>query len=528
MPALTTTNLRWATPDGRTLFDDLNLSFGRQRVAIVGRNGVGKSTLLHILAGDLEPADGSVHADGRIALLRQSVKPRPSDTIANLFGAAEALAVLERAESGLASMEDLADADWTIEERIAEALTRVELDADAGTRLASLSGGQQTRAALAATIFADPDFLLLDEPTNNLDRDGRDAVLRLVEGWPKGLILVSHDRELLERMDAIVEMTTLGAVRYGGNWSHYRERKAIELEAAENDLIFAQKRQADIQRRTRLADERKNKRDAAGARKSSRGDIPKILLGARKNAAESSGGSGQRLNERLTSDASDAVAAARAKVEVLQKLSIKLPPTAVADGRKLAALSNVAGGYDPVNPAFARFSLLLRGPERVAIMGPNGSGKSTLLKIIAGELDPLSGSVDVPAQARLIDQQVAFLDRSASILENFRRLNPGSDENACRSILAGFLFRADAALQQVGTLSGGQLLRAGLACRLGGPHPPELLLLDEPTNHLDLDSVSSIEDALVAYDGGLLVVSHDRQFLENIGIARQVSVIGRS
>ncbi|MFC0104362.1 ABC-F family ATP-binding cassette domain-containing protein [Sphingopyxis terrae] len=527
MPAISVAKLCWATPEGRTIFDDLNLSFGNQRVGIVGRNGVGKSTLLHILAGDLEPADGSIHADGTIALLRQSVKPRPNDTIADLFGAAEALEVLTRAESGLASMEDLAEADWTVEERIAEALVRVELEAGATTRLASLSGGQQTRAALAAAIFADPDFLLFDEPTNNLDRDGRDAVLRLVEGWTKGLVIVSHDRELLERMDAIIEMTTLGAVRYGGNWSHYRERKAIELAAAESDLIFAQKRQADIHRRTRQADERKAKRDAAGARKSLRGDMPKILLGARKNAAESSGGSGQRLNERMASDAADAVAAARARVEILQKISIKLPSTKVSDGRKLVALSNVAGGYDPDKPAFARFSLVLRSPERVAISGFNGAGKSTLLKIIAGELDPLSGSVDVPAQARLIDQHVAFLDRTQSILDNFKRLNPESDENACRSILAGFLFRADAALQQVGTLSGGQLLRAGLACRLGGPHPPELLLLDEPTNHLDLDSISAIEDALLAYDGGLIVVSHDRHFLEKIGITRQVSMTAK-
>jgi ATPase subunit of ABC transporter with duplicated ATPase domains len=425
-------------------------------------------------------------------------------------------------------MEELADADWTIEERIAEALMRVELLAGSATRLASLSGGQQTRAALAAAIFADPDFLLFDEPTNNLDREGRNAVLRLIEGWTNGMVVISHDRELLESMDAIVEMTTLGAVRYGGNWSHYSERKAIELESAEADLLFAQKRQADIQRRTRQAHERKAKRDAAGARKSSRGDIPKILLGARKNAAESSGGTGQRLAERLATDAADAVAAARAKVEIFQTLSIKLPSAKVADGRKLAALSDVAGGYEPLEPVFVRFNLALRGPERIAITGANGTGKSTLLKIVAGELDPLSGSVDVPAQVRLIDQQVDFLERSQSILENFRRLNPGSDENACRSILAGFLFRGDAAFQCVGTLSGGQLLRAGLACRLGGANPPELLLLDEPTNHLDLESVKAIEDALIAYDGGLIVVSHDSHFIEKIGITRHVLMRARS
>ncbi len=504
------------------MFSGLDLQLSTERVGLVGRNGVGKTTLLHILAGEREPSAGRIVAEGTIRLMRQEVQPAPGATIADLFGAREALAVLHRAEAGEASVDDLAVADWTIEERIRTALARVELAADAATPLVTLSGGQRTRARLAAAIFDEPDFLLLDEPTNNLDRGGREAVGRVVESWSAGLVLVSHDRELLERMDAIVEMTTLGAARYGGNWSLYRERKAIELDAAENDLAHAQKQKAEAARKAQQAAERKARRDSAGARKGARGDMPRILAGARKNAAEASGGSGRRLAERLSTQADEAVAAARAKVEVLQRLSIVLPSTHLPAGRTVLEMRGVSAGYDAAKPLFEDLDLTITGPERIAVTGPNGVGKSTLLKVVSGELAPLSGRVRLSATVATIDQQVGFLDPDETILENFRRLNPGANENMCRSILAGFLFRADAALQTVGTLSGGQMLRAGLACRLGGTRPPELLVLDEPTNHLDLESIHAIEAALDAFDGALLVVSHDESFLRNIGVARRV------
>jgi ATPase subunit of ABC transporter with duplicated ATPase domains len=524
MSSISLSGLGWTAPDSRSVFRDLDMQFGRERAGLVGRNGVGKTTLLHIIAGDREPSAGRILIEGSVSLLRQAVRALPGQTIADLFGATDALAVLRRAEAGQASIDELADADWTIEERITEALGRVGLNADATTPLDTLSGGQRTRASLAAASFADPDFLLLDEPTNNLDREGRDAVARLVESWGAGLIVVSHDRELLERMDAIVEMTALGVARYGGNWSQYRQRKAIELEAAEHDLAHAQKRQAEVVRKAKIADERKARRDAAGARKAARGDIPRIMLGARKNAAEASGGGGQRLAERLSGQAADAVAIAQAKIEVLQQLSIVLPSTRLPSSRVVIDMRGVSAGYDPAHLLFEDFDLRMVGPERVALVGPNGAGKSTLLKLVTGELAPQQGHIATSSVPTLIDQHVAFLDSAASILDNFRRLNPGATESSCRSILAGFLFRADAALQRVGTLSGGQMLRAGLACRLGGSEPPDLLILDEPTNHLDLDSVAAIEAALSAYDGALLVVSHDEHFLRNIGITRTVSL----
>ncbi len=250
MPSsITLSNLAWSTPDGRPVLSNLDLSFGSERTGLVGRNGAGKSTLLKLIAGDLSPQSGEVSITGTLGMLRQTVQADPRETVADLFGVAEALALLRRAERGDADADALAHADWTLEARMAAALDRLGLQAGGHTLLSTLSGGQRTRIGLAALVFNQPDFILLDEPTNNLDREGRRAVIDLLVAWRGGAIVVSHDRELLETLDAIVELGGLGATRYGGNFSHYRERKALELAAAQHDLADADKRVAEVAER---------------------------------------------------------------------------------------------------------------------------------------------------------------------------------------------------------------------------------------------------------------------------------------
>jgi ATPase subunit of ABC transporter with duplicated ATPase domains len=162
------------------------------------------------------------------------------------------------------------------------------------------------------------------------------------------------------------------------------------------------------------------------------------------------------------------------------------------------------------------------GPERVAVTGPNGSGKTTLLRLLTGALPPTGGTVRLTPKHAMLDQQVSLLDPSLSIRDNFKRLNPAATENDCRAALARMMFRADAALQVVGSLSGGEMLRAALAATIGSDTPPELLILDEPTNHLDIHAIAAVEAGLRTYDGALLVVSHDWDFLEAIGAEREL------
>jgi ATPase subunit of ABC transporter with duplicated ATPase domains len=523
-PSIHLSRLSFSNPDGRTLLDDLDLHFGRERCGLVGRNGVGKSTLLRLIAREIAPRSGKVIVDGSIAVLHQLVEPPPGLTVADLFGRGEALRLLARALAGDASVDEMAEADWTLEARLEQALADMGVPVAPDTPLASLSGGQRTRAALAATVFDDPDFLLFDEPTNNLDREGRRAVIDLLGRWCNGAIVVSHDRELLDEMDAIVELSGLGAARYGGNWTDYRTQKARDVDALRHDVATAERRADEVGRKAQIVSERQARRDAGGRRKAGRGDMPKILLGKRRQQAEESGGAHVRNAERQREEASGALAEARARLEVVEPIRIVLPSTGLLSDRVVLALDGLLFGHNPAASLAAPIELVVRGPERIAIVGPNGSGKSTLLVTLTGRFPPLGGSICCPLGAVLLDQQVSLLDRSLSIADNFARRHPEATANACRAALARFRFRAEAADQIVGTLSGGQMLRAGLACVLGGESPPPLLMLDEPTNHLDLEAIEAVEAGLSAYDGALFVVSHDEAFLDAIGIGRRLQL----
>ena len=525
MPAsIILSNLSLFTPDGRALLSDIDLTFAADRTGLVGRNGIGKTTLLASMSGEHVPQSGRVRINGTIGLLRQDVQILEGATVADLFGARHALELMRRAERGEASAEDIAATDWTLDVRLETALARLGFDPSPDTELSRLSGGQITRVRLAALVFTEPDFLLLDEPTNNLDQDGCKAVIDLLSGWRGGAIVVSHDRGLLETMDAIIELTSLGATRYGGNWSSFRAQRAVELAAVKHDLAHAERHLAEIDGKAQEAAERKARKDSGGRKKRAKGDMPRILAGGRKDRSEDTGGKNTQIAERRRAEALDAVDTARRRVEILQPLSAKLPATNLPAGREVVWLDRVSAGYQPDRPVLNDLSFSVVGPERVALVGPNGSGKTTLLKLIAGELRPLSGIVRVRPDLALFDQKVSLLDATISILENFRRLNPKAGANECHAALARFMFRADAALQIVGHLSGGQMFRAGLACVLGGPTPPSLLILDEPTNHLDIESIEAVEAGLRLYDGALLVVSHDEAFLQAIGVTRRLDL----
>jgi ATPase subunit of ABC transporter with duplicated ATPase domains len=513
------------TPDGRSLFDNLTLAFGPERTGLVGRNGVGKTSLIRLLAGEAEPADGSVARTGRVGLLRQAAQPPPGAGVAEVLGLAGALARLARIAAGAGTEDDFAEADWTLEDRLAAAFAEVGLAGLDPRRPAdTLSGGQLTRAALAGLLAQAPDLLLLDEPTNNLDAEGRALVAEALGRWKGGAVVVSHDRSLLRRMDRIVELSGLGARVYGGGYDLYAERKAQEEAAAARDLADAQRTVERVARETQLAAERKARRDAAGRRSRVRGDAPKILMDAQAERAEVSGARGARLAERLKADAARDLAEAEARVERLRRLAFELPESGLPEGKTVLAFEGVGFAYPGAAPVLQGLDLRLVGPERVALTGGNGRGKTTLIRLTAGELEPTAGRIRRSGRAVLLDQQTAILQAGETLLEAYRRLNPSATPNDAHAALARFLFRNRDAEKPVGALSGGERLRAALACTLAGEAPPQLLILDEPTNYLDLDSIAAVEAALRGYDGALLVASHDRDFLAAIGVEREVAL----
>ena len=511
------------TPDGRPLFENLSLAFGRERTGLVGRNGVGKTTLLRLLAGEAESAAGTVARKGSVGVLRQTLAPSPGMTVAELLGVADGLALVNRVMAGEGGDEDFAAADWTLPIAVDDALLEVGLDGlDPARPADTLSGGQLTRAALAALLIAAPDLILLDEPTNNLDADARALVAGFLGRWKGGAVVVSHDRTLLRAMDRIVELSSLGAKVYGGNWDLYVERRDAERAAAQRDLETAARDARRVERDVQAARERQARRDAAGRKFAAKGSEPKILLGAMAERAENTGARGNRLAERQREAAGEALAAAQSRLERARALGFDLPSTGLPAGKTVLAMDEVTFAWPGADPVIQAFSLRLSGPERVAVIGPNGAGKSTLIALAAGLLEPLRGHISRPGASVLLDQRTALLREGETILQAFQRLNPEATANEAHAALARFLFRNTAAHQVIGTLSGGERLRAALACVLSGRQPPQLLILDEPTNHLDLQAIEAAEAALSGYDGALLTVSHDPDFLEAIGTTREI------
>lgn len=510
------------TPDGRALFQSLTLAFGPERTGLVGRNGCGKTSLLDIIAGARTPASGTCTVHGRIARVTQHA-PDTGHSAAEVLGVQGGLARLARIESGTGSEQDFAEADWMLPERIDTALARMGLGgSDLARPLGSFSGGQRMRLRLAALWIDAPDILLLDEPTNDLDRDGRDLVARLVRDWPGGVVVASHDRDLLAHMDRIVELAPTGITCVAGGWSAFAAHRDAVRAQSLSDLEKAEARLAQMRRAAQSARESKARADARGKRAGAKGGVPKMVLDARRGRSQSTDGREARIAERRIGDAEDVLCAARARVEQLAPLHVDVPRTALPPDRRVLDMEDVCWSTPDGRAILTDNTLHVRGPERIAVEGPNGAGKSTLLALAHGLIAPSSGRIDRHVPSALADQHAVHLSGSGTALEAFRSAHPDRDDHAAHEILARYRFRNSDAQKPVQVLSGGERLRLHLACTLGGATPPGLLILDEPTNHLDLEAMETLEQALLDFHGALLVVSHDRTFLDAIGVTRRI------
>jgi ATPase subunit of ABC transporter with duplicated ATPase domains len=528
-PILLADAVSWQSPAGQSVLQAVTLALAREKTGLLGANGCGKTTLARILVGELAPTTGSVGRSGSVAYLPQDFTPLAEQSVAQALGVQDKLAALTRLTAGQGRPGDLEalDESWDLEERIAAELHRLGLEHLALDRgIGTLSGGEITRVVLAALFLRRPDLIILDEPTNNLDGDARQALYAAVGSWSAGLLVISHDRALLDLMDRIIELTSRGLHSYGGNYNVYLAQRDAEAAAAQRDVEHASRQLRKTRRDAQAARERQKRRSSHGRKTRDKVGLDRAALNLRKNSSEQTAGRLTNTFEARLGDAREDLAAARARVEERGELDITLSPVEVPVGKTVLELEGVSFRFDPGRPAlFNDFQLRLAGPERVALVGPNGSGKSTLLRIILGQLRPDAGRVHLGvARVHCLDQRAEVLDGRRSVLENFRTCNPGLSETVCRLTLARFLFRTDDVHRLAGTLSGGERLRAALACVLTGVNPPQLLLLDEPTNHLDLASLANLEQALRLYTGALLVVSHDRTFLANIDVGRQVEL----
>ncbi|MGO1053521.1 ABC-F family ATP-binding cassette domain-containing protein [Crossiella sp. CA198] len=512
---------RW--PDGDSVFTDLNLLIGEGRTGLIGVNGSGKSTLLRLLAGELTPASGSISITGELGYLPQTITLDATRRIDDVLGITAQRQALAAIESGRGTEADFGTVgeDWDVEERTRATLDRLGLGhLDLDRTVGAVSGGESVLLALAALLVRRPPVLLLDEPTNNLDLRARRLVHRAVADWPGVLVVVSHDRELLDLVDRIADLRE-GEVRYyGGNFTDYEAAVAAEQETAQRLVRAAEQ---DLRRQQRELVEARTKLDRRqryGQKMSEQKREPKIVMGNRKRAAEVSAGKHRNMHLEKLAEAKDRVKEAEEAVRVDEEIRIRLPHTEVPPGREVLRLSTVELRNGPV------LDLDLRGPERIALVGANGSGKTTLLRTIAGTLAPVSGEVALKVPMRWLPQRLDVLDDRLSTIDNVAAAAPEASAQSIRAQLAKFLLRGRKAEQRAGTLSGGERFRATLATLLLAEPAPQLFLLDEPTNNLDLASVAQLTQALTAYAGALVVSSHDIPFLRGLGITRWLHLDG--
>ena len=491
-------DLTFAWPDGRDLLTHVTGTFSHQRTGLIGANGTGKSTLLRLITGDLTPSGGTISVSGIVDYLPQAIT-RSDGTLADLLGISrvrQALSALEAGDSRPEVFEAIGD-NWGIEAEAQAVLGSLGLPTDLDRDVASLSGGEAMLAALVGIQVRGADIALLDEPTNNLDAISREKLYGLIRCWRGTLIVVSHDLDLLELMDETAELRGGSLVTFGGPYSAYREWVRVQQDAAQQAMRTAEQLLEREKRERIKTEERIAHSQRQGRKDRENSKFPPIVSGMRKNAAEASQGVRRGTAEARVAAAKSAVAEAELAVRSDSELVVDLPDPRVHATRRILEL-----------PSADERPFQIRGPERVALIGPNGIGKTSLLESRVAEALVLVGYLP----------QRVVLPEHETVLEVITDAAPAIDVKVLRNRLARLLIRGEMVNQPIDSLSGGERFRVALARLILADPTPELLVLDEPTNDLDIESVDQLVNALTAYRGALLVVSHDHRFLARIAL----------
>lgn len=524
-------DLSYTHTDKEVLFSNLNLIINAgEKTALTGNNGCGKSTLMRILAGEASPGTGSVHCSGHLYYVPQHFGQYDGRTVAQVLGIDRKLTALHAILNGDTAEEHFArlDNDWNIEERTQAVLHAWHLNGISLLRpLEGLSGGEKTRLFLAGMELKEPDTLLLDEPTNHLDTAGRKRLYDFVHRTSATVLVISHDRTLLNLLPAICELSRNGLACYGGNYDFYKEQKEVHRNALQQQLEEKEKALRLARKTAREMEERKARQNTRGEKASIKKGIPRILLGGLKNHAENSSSKLSNVHAEKTDKIQQEITNLKGSLPQTNKLKTDFNASALHIGKILVTAQNINFHYPDSNTNLwtVPLSFQLRSGNRFCIKGDNGSGKTTLLKLITGELTPTGGTIE------RADFTYIYLDQEYSLIQNEYTVSEQAEafnlrhlpEHETKTILNRYLFPQDVWNKPCSKLSGGEKMRLAFCCLMIADNTPDLFILDEPTNNLDIESIEIITATIRNYQGTVLAVSHDRDFLKETGIEQEIS-----
>ena len=494
-------HVRFEWPNGDTIFHQLNFTLNTAIYGLVGVNGVGKSTLAKLLVGQLLPTQGTINRQQENVVLFQQDELRPEISV----------------------LEYLMEFDLFSHPKTISLLGEVSMD----KLCTHLSGGEWTRVRLIKLVAQGASFIVMDEPTNHLDRIGRELLFEFLRAYKGGVLIISHDRELLNLTDTILELTPLGLEVFNGNYSDYKEQSDLQRNNLEENLALAKKRRKENEEKRFELLERQDKKMRKGKSDALKGGIPKILLGGRKRKAEETKGS---IDKETSSKLEEAVKAAYESFESVKRdpvMFTHLPQANVHPSKLIFTVKDLnvtfSGSSEKLWPHNLNYSY--QGPIRLGITGSNGTGKSTFLKLL--QKKNVEGQVHGQIQVGkivigVIDQEYSNLKLEETVFQNIRDISSKSDIEI-RNLLSTFLFQGEKVKQVISTLSGGEKLRVSLAKVLLQEPSPDVLILDEPTNNLDIVNIEFLEELLLQFSGALIIVSHDRVFMDHIKLNEEIS-----
>lgn len=527
---LTLQNISYTHQNKDLLFSDINLTVNNhEKTALIGNNGVGKSTLLKIIAGELQPTYGQIIVETEPYYVPQIFGQFNHLNIAQALLIEDKLNALKEILNGNTSEENfnLLNDDWTIEDRCKEALNYWQLDdLDLSQKMETLSGGQKTKVFLAGISIHQSELVLLDEPSNHLDVSGRQLLYDFIQATKGSLIVVSHDRKLLNLLDTVCELRKQGIKVYGGNYDFYKEQKQIENNALNQDIQSKEKALRKAKEKERETIERQQKLDTRAQKGLGKAGLPKIVSNTWKNSAERSTAKIASVHSEKIGGISQDLQELRSALPDIDKMKFGFGNSALHKGKILFTAKDINFAYNTQPLWKDNLNFQITSGERIALKGQNGSGKTTLIKLILGDIEPQTGTIyRADNKAVYIDQDYSLLDNKLKVYEQAQQFNGSSlQEHEIKIRLNRFLFTKDDWDKSCSALSGGERMRLLLCCLTINSKSPDIIIFDEPTNNLDIQNVEILTAAINEYQETLIVVSHDETFLEQINIERTIEL----